>query len=1225
MTLNTTYSPTVADGNGVTKSFSYSFNPISENYLKVSLEQNGSWVEQVSGWTATVSENGGVVTFDTAPTTRVAIERDVPEEQPTSYKTSSGFQAQVIEHSFDMLTGMVQELKEKSDRSIAVDVGSSVNPQEVVTQVERVYDSIDNIDSVADDLTTINAVNNNKTNIDTVAGDKANIDKVASKINKVDMVAVHIDNVDTVSSNINSVNQVAGIKNDVVAVSGIKNDVTAVNANKTNINKVAGDINRVNLVADDIASVHTVAVDISNVIDVADNKTNIDTVAGDITNVNYVGGSINSVNSVAGDLTNIDAVNNNKTNIDTVAGSITNVNLVGADINKVADVADDLTNIDAVNANKTNIDKVASIKDDVTAVAGIQGDVMAVAADAATITAIHGDLSNIDAVNANKTNIDAVANNISSVNTVVDKIPNIDTVATNIGAVNTAASNISAINNAPTYAAQAKQWAIGVPGEPTEGSAKYWAGRAEDAASGMENPANRDLSNLTADGQKIIDTVDGKISNFMSEVPQNIKLTLENNVVTMKAGSTLLKGGTVYTTYTLTEDKTYTIPNTLEDGRYFLYTNATGTPLVTIQNRFGSGTTLPADPSVYGRFFITTNTTFYNWSSAQNAWVESGITYPSAMIDVVNGVASFAKDSNGNDMIFNGIGFVGHHIFIYPNINAYMPAELNPDGSLASTKIGTNALRIIEALSGYGVDSLKRWISLQSNRTVSNWSAYKEVNHDSEADYSIANIRYYARDINLIKMYRSGSVSAVDGVPLVEYYYDGSNITSFSPKQCVRLATVDMLSDSYTKDEVDTKLASKQDTLVSGTNIKTINSTTVLGNGNFALADQSLSNLDSNGQIIVDSQNGTISNCILEIPQNLKLEISGDTFTIKSGSTIVLVGATYTTYTLTSDTIVDYSTNLPNVSNGLYYIFANSNGTVTRSAWIKITNCFSGTPLPNASDYPNSSVFFETSEKKKWYNNNGTWIDLGGSYPLGLFEVKNHQLSFAKDSNGNDMIFNGAGFVGHHAFVFPNVKGLWANGKDVDGVLKSGNAGQSSLKIFEMASGQQVTGINRCIGLMDIAGTGTSAGLWRGYAEVDTPEDLNTTGWVYVRQYVKSENRIYQWNGSVLETGVGNCNGTPLIDYAYDGTTVTDFTIRQPVRTATVEMLNNKQDVLTFDNTPTASSTNPVTSGGVYTALGTKQDTLTFDSTPTQNSTNPVTSGGLYNVLGDVETLINAL
>ena len=117
--------------------------------------------------------------------------------------------------------------------------------------------------------------------------------------------------------------------------------------------------------------------------------------------------------------------------------------------------------------------------------------------------------------------------------------------------------------------------------------------------------------------------------------------------------------------------------------------------------------------------------------------------------------------------------------------------------------------------------------------------------------------------------------------------------------------------------------------------------------------------------------------------------------------------------------------------------------------------------------------------------------------------------------------------------------------------------------------------------------------------------------------------------------------------------------------------LADKQDTLTFDNSPTASSDNPVKSGGVYTALsdkisapnnpsagdvltydstngwiadalsipsaGTiasgstgyatggdvytalsnKQDTLTFDNSPTQSSDNPVKSGGIYTALGD--------
>ena len=60
---------------------------------------------------------------------------------------------------------------------------------------------------------------------------------------------------------------------------------------------------------------------------------------------------------------------------------------------------------------------------------------------------------------------------------------------------------------------------------------------------------------------------------------------------------------------------------------------------------------------------------------------------------------------------------------------------------------------------------------------------------------------------------------------------------------------------------------------------------------------------------------------------------------------------------------------------------------------------------------------------------------------------------------------------------------------------------------------------------------------------------------------------------------------------------------------------NDFMPMMTVDSTPTESSQNLVTSGGVKTALDGKQNTLTFDQTPTANSTNPVTSGGVKTAL----------
>lgn len=83
---------------------------------------------------------------------------------------------------------------------------------------------------------------------------------------------------------------------------------------------------------------------------------------------------------------------------------------------------------------------------------------------------------------------------------------------------------------------------------------------------------------------------------------------------------------------------------------------------------------------------------------------------------------------------------------------------------------------------------------------------------------------------------------------------------------------------------------------------------------------------------------------------------------------------------------------------------------------------------------------------------------------------------------------------------------------------------------------------------------------------------------------------------------------------------------------------NSKQDALTFDNLPTQGSNNPVKSNGIYNrmhilttaiqqvsedvvtlqqAMPGKQNVLTFDNTPTANSNNPVKSGGIKSAIDE--------
>lgn len=76
-----------------------------------------------------------------------------------------------------------------------------------------------------------------------------------------------------------------------------------------------------------------------------------------------------------------------------------------------------------------------------------------------------------------------------------------------------------------------------------------------------------------------------------------------------------------------------------------------------------------------------------------------------------------------------------------------------------------------------------------------------------------------------------------------------------------------------------------------------------------------------------------------------------------------------------------------------------------------------------------------------------------------------------------------------------------------------------------------------------------------------------------------------------------------------------------------IDSWNEKQGELTFDSTPTPNSTNPVTSGGIYTALEEKQLVSNLVTSVSSASTNfQYPSAKLfYDTCGDIETLINAL
>lgn len=267
------------------------------------------------------------------------------------------------------------------------------------------------------------------------------------------------------------------------------------------------------------------------------------------------------------------------------------------------------------------------------------------------------------------------------------------------------------------------------------------------------------------------------------------------------------------------------------------------------------------------------------------------------------------------------------------------------------------------------------------------------------------------------------------------------------------------------------------------------------------------------------------SNCVLDIPQNIKLTLENNVLTVKKGSILTLTGDTYATVTTNHDVTRTYNS----LADGRYFIFMAGNLSSLGVAR-KISEVGSGDTVPDSSS--SLTAFYNTTDKKMYQKENNVWIVWNVVYPLCIIEASDGAVSFVKDSNGNDMIFNGAGFIGHHAFVYPNVKVLIPDGLNADGSLKSIEYTLNSLNIEEITSDYPN---------IFIKNFGSSNTLRvRGYHIVNTYDEINIQS--FHHYYVKSENKMYRAMSSTTLSEYGSVN---IVNIGFNGTLITDFTIQQ--------------------------------------------------------------------------------
>lgn len=188
-------------------------------------------------------------------------------------------------------------------------------------------------------------------------------------------------------------------------------------------------------------------------------------------------------------------------------------------------------------------------------------------------------------------------------------------------------------------------------------------------------------------------------------------------------------------------------------------------------------------------------------------------------------------------------------------------------------------------------------------------------------------------------------------------------------------------------------------------------------------------NTDTNQQVL--SNDGTnlswrneqvgynqITNCITEIPQDIKLEINNGIITLKAGSKV------YNGNGVLKTTTTDISR-----------VNANYDGQVLIALSKDFDVLFTGfVPGETVSELPTSTasfkIYYNTTDKKCYLDTTDGWQECSLPIALGTSTVSSW-VSI-------DQVFNGFGFVGSTIFALPGIKGLSPNGNDsLTGIKKN--------------------------------------------------------------------------------------------------------------------------------------------------------------------------------------------
>lgn len=110
-------------------------------------------------YSVTLNKNGigGTVTVTDKRTSdySLIVYREYDFKQESDYQNYNAFPADTMEQNLDKLTMIAQQLKEKSDRAVTVDMFSEADPSELVNEIEALYGVKDEVITAAGNIDSI--------------------------------------------------------------------------------------------------------------------------------------------------------------------------------------------------------------------------------------------------------------------------------------------------------------------------------------------------------------------------------------------------------------------------------------------------------------------------------------------------------------------------------------------------------------------------------------------------------------------------------------------------------------------------------------------------------------------------------------------------------------------------------------------------------------------------------------------------------------------------------------------------------------------------------------------------------------------------------------------------------------------------------------------------------------------------------------------------------------